>query len=62
MFNNKTRTVRECLQFSVLVRQSQSVPKQEKFAYLEFIIEMLIVEGNIVSTLYLVLWSYKKKK
>lgn len=40
----ETATVREALQFSALLRQSKSVPKEEKFAYVEAVIEMLGME------------------
>lgn len=39
-----TATVRKSLQFSALVRQPLSVPKEEKFAYVESIIQMLNME------------------
>ncbi|KUI72286.1 Brefeldin A resistance protein [Cytospora mali] len=36
-----TATVREALQFSALLRQSREVPKEEKYAYCETIIDLL---------------------
>ena len=39
-----TSTVREALQFSALLRQPESVPKQEKLDYVEEIIKLLEME------------------
>lgn len=39
-----TSTVREALRFSALLRQPASIPKDEKFAYVEKVIEMLNME------------------
>ncbi|GAA6060988.1 hypothetical protein JCM10212_000674 [Sporobolomyces blumeae] len=40
-----TTTVREALQFSALLRQSRTVPKQEKLDYVEEIIKLLEMEA-----------------
>ena len=37
----ETTTVREALQFSAFLRQPKSVPREEKFAYVESVIDML---------------------
>jgi ABC-type multidrug transport system ATPase subunit len=37
----ETTTVREALRFSAMLRQSSNISKQEKFAYVEKVIEML---------------------
>jgi ABC-type multidrug transport system ATPase subunit len=39
-----TSTVREALQFSALLRQPASVPKQEKLDYVEEVIKLLEME------------------
>jgi len=39
-----TATVRESLQFSALLRQPKSVPKAEKYAFVEEVIKMLNME------------------
>ena len=39
-----TSTVREALQFSALLRRPKSVPKQEKFEFVEEVIKMLGME------------------
>lgn len=39
--HERTATVREALQFSALLRQPQEVPKEEKLAYCETIIDLL---------------------
>lgn len=38
-------TVREALQFSALLRQPASVPKEEKLAYVEEVINLLEMQG-----------------
>jgi len=49
-----TATVREALQFSALLRQPKEVPKEEKYAYCETIIDLLEmrdIAGAIIGTI-----------
>lgn len=46
-----TATVREALQFSALLRQPKEVPKKEKYAYCETIIELLEMQGIAGATI-----------
>ena len=52
--HEETATVREALEFSALLRQDQSVPREEKIAYVDNIIallEMQQIEDAIISSL-----------
>ncbi|KAI1381532.1 ABC-2 type transporter [Hypoxylon crocopeplum] len=46
-----TATVREALQFSALLRQPREVPKEEKYAYCETIIELLEMQDIAGATI-----------
>lgn len=41
----ETSTVREALQFSAMLRQPASISRQEKYAYVEEVIELLEMEA-----------------